>query len=554
MGNAVAKDPRIAFVAVDLRWEDQTGGFTPFSYAAYKLDASLRGDPELAGVQSAVFDLPSADPERFLEELEAFRPTLVAASTYVWSTSTFMTLARRLKERDPSIRFVMGGPSARRSVLELPPYRDGLPFLDAVVTGEGEEVMRLLAREHLRDDWKSTVPGLSFPGPLSWRTSAPIERPVLDDYPTPYQVGTAPSGKMGFMETFRGCPIHCAFCQWGEERSDRVHGSEYLAENLRALDRSDVNDVLFLDAAFNLSSRAFRHLLEAERQVGALAHRSTSGHIYPIELKDQHFELMARVGHFRGCIGIQSFDEQVLKRLGRPSETRRLETAIESLRGRITIEAEFIMGLPGDTPASFRRTFHRAVELCDSIRVFWCLALPDALLERAAEFDISFDPRTFKVESCAGWSAEDLKREWDYMLEFGAGRTNLYYGDNWLGFATVPAGQPVEDAVIRPRELAGRPALGILQQRVAREIAGWRLERVRKDRESWLFDLGSPGGEVVVSVEPARPELRSFLQLDGLSYSHRGKLGPGCDVGLRRVIQLLHRDAPDFLGKGSNGW
>jgi radical SAM superfamily enzyme YgiQ (UPF0313 family) len=44
-------------------------------------------------------------------------------------------------------------------------------------------------------------------------------------------------------------------------------------------------------------------------------------------------------------------------------ENTRLEATIASLRGRIPIDAEFIVGLPGDTPKSFRDTFHRAVEL-----------------------------------------------------------------------------------------------------------------------------------------------------------------------------------------------
>src|SRR5258706_5312481 len=129
-GSKVASPtPRIAFVAVDLRWEDQTGNFAPFSYASYKLEAAVKSLPELAGVETRVFDLPSADPDDFFSALAQYQPTLVAASTYVWSTATFTRLAQKLKQHDPPVRFVMGGPSARRSALELDPYRAHLPLI-----------------------------------------------------------------------------------------------------------------------------------------------------------------------------------------------------------------------------------------------------------------------------------------------------------------------------------------------------------------------------------------------------------------------------------------
>ena len=49
--------PRIAFVAVDLRWEDETGYFATFSYAAYKLAAAIRGSEEFSQVATRVFAL-----------------------------------------------------------------------------------------------------------------------------------------------------------------------------------------------------------------------------------------------------------------------------------------------------------------------------------------------------------------------------------------------------------------------------------------------------------------------------------------------------------------
>ena len=148
-------------------------------------------------------------------------------------------LAARVRRWDPDVRFVMGGPAVRTSLLDLPPYRDGVRGVDAIATGEGEEVVRQLARHHRSADFLDHVPGLLVPHALGWRATAPIERPVLDDYASPYELGRVPPGLAGFVETFRGCPIHCEFCQWGEQKADRVHGADYLERHLRGLATTD---------------------------------------------------------------------------------------------------------------------------------------------------------------------------------------------------------------------------------------------------------------------------------------------------------------------------
>lgn len=549
--------PRIAFVAVDLRWEDETGYFAPFSYAAYKLEAAIRGSEEFSQVETRVFELVSRDPEVFLDALLEYQPTLVAASTYLWSLPTFVSLAKLLRERAPHIRFVMGGPSARKSMLDLAAYRDTARHIDAVVFGDGEVVMRQLARHHLDDDWRDKVPGLNYRTALGWRSTGELGRPVLDDYTTPYHLGTAPPGKMGFFESYRGCPIACAFCQWGDQRSDRVHSREYLVEMLRDLDGSGVNDVLCLDAALNLSPRAFRNLLDAEREVRALANRRLQCHLYPLMLKDEHYEFIELVGDFQAAIGIQSLDPGVLAKLGRPFEPKRFEAAIDSMRSAVTLDMEFIMGLPGDNPRAFRETFHKVVDMADNVRVFWCLALPDAFLERVDEFGISFDPKTLMVDACDGWTYDDMRREWDYMLEFGGRCERLHHGPNWLGFCT-PNGSRRSAAKHReshvPEQVEEHTPLtlpaatiehlaGVLGSRVR----GWQLRAARIDRRTLLLELDSPGGGVVLEAVAEQAGMRSFHSHRGIAYSHRGQVDRNDARQLREVIELIHDDTRGLI-------
>jgi len=535
----MARERRVAFLARDLVWGDESDGSLPFSYAARKIEASVRSAPDLADVATTTIDLRETDPDAYFEAIREFRPTLIAASTYIWSIELFTEVAERVHHWDPSVRFVMGGPSARPSVLTLEPYAAQAGYVHALVKGEGEEIIRRLVRDHLSEDWRELVPGMQVKHPLGYRSSGEIDPPALDDYASPYQLGTIPRAEHGFLETFRGCPISCAFCQWGDERADRIYSAEYLAGHLRGFVDAGVSTVHVLDAAFNLSSRAFRNFAAAEREAKVLCDRKVIGHVYPSYLKDYHLDLLSSFGRAELDVGIQSFDRQVLKGLGRPFDPARLERMLHELAGRFPVDLEIIMGLPGDDPASFRRTFERAIEFPAKVRVFWCLALPDALLERAEEYDIDFDPITFGVRSCRGWSPEDLESEWAYVKSVASTMYRPEMGSNWIEFRTES-----EAARHMSGDLRAWPIAGAVQTRlkglVEGAAMGYELQEAERGQGGVILHLDGKTGPVVLSAAVASPGQRSFVELGGIAYSHRGELARPDASRLRSFIERVH--------------
>lgn len=543
-------------VSIDPVWEDPSGDFAPFTYGVRKLEASIRSDPSLDDVEVRVIDLFERDPEAFFEAIAEFRPTLVGAATYLWSIAPFMALAEKIARWDPSLDVVLGGPHARASVLALPTYAPLARTVTAAVTGEGEAIVRTIARAHLEPGWAARTPGLLVPHALGWRSTGPLERVDLEAFPSPYQLGTAPHGLTGYLETFRGCPIHCNFCQWGEQRADRVHSAEYLASHLEGLRRAEVPNVFCLDAAFNLSPRAFRALAEAERQTGVLKDTIVHGHLYPTFLRDEHLELLTSFGRCQVAIGVQSFDAEVLHRLGRPFDLERFERVCDVVRQHWPIELELMLGLPGDTPASFRRTFERAVEIADSVRVFWTLVLPDALLDRAdPRMDIRFDPHTWLIESCAGWSPEDLRRELDHVKRVALEHENAVVADHWAGFqvrrrAEQRAGlrRTIEGELDRALPALDPELVEGVRQRVG-AIGGWRLRTMRRQHDGVFFDLDSPEGFVTLEAVRAALDRPCFEARDGVAYSHRGAVSHGEVPRLRAIIGLVHPDAQPLVSR-----
>jgi radical SAM superfamily enzyme YgiQ (UPF0313 family) len=388
------------------------------SYGIRRILAALMADPELRDVQVALIDVERPDADAYTNALEEFEPDLVGFSIYVWSTPCLVEVARRIKAKRPRCAVVFGGPSARTALFDLRPYAPAHRYLDAVVSTEGEETFRDIARlPKLSRKALESVPGLDLPLPLGWWRTAPRAAIAeLDRIASPYQADVMKRGTVAYLETYRGCPFSCTFCEWGADNNNKaVFSADYIARDLEAYARHQASAVFLVDAGLNLNPRAFRNLREAEARVGFLKTVGFWSEIYPSLIREEHLEFLSSVKAGYLGIGLQSIDPAVLKDLQRPFDQRRLETVVRQVCDVAHAEVQIIFGLPGDSPAGFRRTLEVARSLPVSVRAYGCLVLPDALMTRSKpEWQVRYDPVSLKMTSCRGWSEADLgeMREW----------------------------------------------------------------------------------------------------------------------------------------------
>ena len=388
------------------------------SYGVRRILAALMADPALADPQVALIDVERADADAYVRAIEEFEPDLVGMSVYVWSTPCLVEVARRLKAKRPDLPIVFGGPSARTALFDLRPYAPAHRYLDAVVSSEGEETFRDIARLPLLSRKAlESVPGLELPLPLGWwRTPARAPVADLDRIASPYQSGVMERGAVAYLETYRGCPFSCAFCEWGADNGSKaVFSADYLARELEAFARHRASAVFLVDAGLNLNHKAFRNLRAAAARVDYLKNVGFWSELYPSLVREEHLEFLASVKAGYLGIGLQSTDPAVLKDLDRPFDQRRLETVVRQVSAVANAELQVIFGLPGDSPAGFRRTLETARALPVSVRAYGCLVLPDALMTRAKpEWNVRYDPVSLRMTSCKGWAEADLAemRDW----------------------------------------------------------------------------------------------------------------------------------------------
>jgi radical SAM superfamily enzyme YgiQ (UPF0313 family) len=388
------------------------------SYGVRRILAAVVADPALNRPLVALVDVGRPDVEAYVQALEQFEPDLIGMSAYVWSLPCLVEVARRIKSKRPDCPIVFGGPSARTAMFDLRPYAPAHRYLDAVVSSEGEETFRDIARlPRVTRAALESVPGLDLPLPLGWWRTAP-RAPIaeLDAIASPYRTGVMTKGAVAYLETYRGCPFSCAFCEWGAENTTKaVFSTDYLARELESFARHEASAVFLVDAGLNLNHRAFRNLRAAEARVGFLRQASFWSEIYPSLVREEHLEFLSSVKAGYLGIGLQSTDPAVLKDLDRPFDQRRLETVVRQVCDVAKAELQVIFGLPGDSPAGFRRTLEAARSMPVAVRAYGCLVLPDALMTRAKpEWRVRYDPVSLRMTSCLGWSEADLAemREW----------------------------------------------------------------------------------------------------------------------------------------------
>ncbi|MFN7941321.1 MAG: cobalamin-dependent protein [Thermoanaerobaculia bacterium] len=407
------------------------------SYGLYRVRASLAAAPGLADLEISTLELPMLDAQEVAERILAERADLVGFSVYLWSFPTLLEAARRLRRADPALSLIFGGPSAEPPMCQLPPHRDSAAVLDALVLGEGEIAIRELLADRQPDParWRS-IPGLALPADGTWRRTPP--RPLntrLDELPSPAAMGILPRRTVTYLETFRGCPMSCSFCEWGVMESGTLFSREYLERELAAIAELEPTVIFQLDAALNLNHHAFRNLAAAEREVGCLKRNGLIALFYPSLVRDEHFEFLAGVRNVFLTVGLQSLDEQVLSAVDRRVQRDKFERIVRdviALPNVRSMAVELILGLPTDSPEKFRSSLEQVLELGVAVRVYKCLVLPNGLMTRApSEQAVRFDATSLLLTSSSGWSERALAEEQERLTRLADGTPGAYTADYW---------------------------------------------------------------------------------------------------------------------------
>jgi radical SAM superfamily enzyme YgiQ (UPF0313 family) len=152
---------------------------------------------------------------------------IVAFSVYVWNHNYIYALGNRIKEINPNVLIVLGGPEP--AITDPDIFRKN-PWMDLVVCYEGEITFKRILQTYRSKDWAS-VPGLLINNNGdAVKTDDATRINLLEDVPSPYLMGIFDEliadhpeiTWQGTLETTRGCPYACTFCDWGSLTYNKV--------------------------------------------------------------------------------------------------------------------------------------------------------------------------------------------------------------------------------------------------------------------------------------------------------------------------------------------
>jgi radical SAM superfamily enzyme YgiQ (UPF0313 family) len=377
--------------------------------------------------------------------VRAGTPSIFLFSNYVWTIERNLAMSALVKRANPHSITVHGGPSTPKYELDAEQFFAEHPHVDVTVRNEGETTFAGIldaldmsspgSIDALRD-----VPGLTFrsaSGTLV-RTEERERMTDLDVLPSPYLLGlfdpfgSAQSGAI--IETNRGCPYGCTFCDWGSATLSRIRkfSLDRVFAELEWSAQHQIDIASIADANFGIFERDVeiaQRIAELKREYGFPQTVAVNYAKNTVKHLRQIIEILADVEILtEGVVSLQSMDEPTLKIIRRSNIKldKYNELSAEFRRSRLPLAADIMMGLPGSTPTAFRNDLQQCTDRDVRVRANPTQLLPNSPMndpEYRAEHGITAKPGEILMEA-----ASFTRAEWNEMDRL---RRAYYIFDNW---------------------------------------------------------------------------------------------------------------------------
>ncbi len=281
------------------------------------------------------------------EKILALDPAVVGLGVYIWNLAECSQVVALLKRLRPGLPVILGGPEV--SCEQDLPALAGLA--DHIIAGEGE----LAFRELCERAPKTCRPGKFLVAEVPDLATLELPYELYDDQDIAHRTI--------YVEASRGCPFGCEFCLANRTRVRRVPPEKLLA----ALDRlwqRGARQFKFVDRALHLAlSRELLEFFRTRCEPGTFVHLELVPDHLPRHLAEVIADFPSGVLQLEA--GVQTFNPEVSARIGRQQDYERLGETLGFLRHQtgVHLHADLIVGLPGETMASFAAGFDRLIAL-----------------------------------------------------------------------------------------------------------------------------------------------------------------------------------------------
>ena len=280
---------------------------------------------------SDIFFIPD-DPIKIVDQIN--EPYIVGFSVYLWNLDYSDLIAKEIKKRWKNCIIVYGGPQARKR-----------PWVDKVIYKEGEiSFANFLLEKNI--DVERIKDLNSLPSPYL--------NGVFDHYFKKYDNYVLNA----VLETNRGCPFKCTFCDWGGVTYSKIHKFDLqrIFEELEWFSNHKIEHITCTDANFGIFKERDEKIVDKLIQ---LKHdneypyvfstnwaKNSNEDILNIALKLKTASMLRKLG-----LSLQSLNFDVLTNVKRKNmELNNLSNILKQAKERdLEVMVEMILNLPGET-------------------------------------------------------------------------------------------------------------------------------------------------------------------------------------------------------------
>lgn len=335
-------------------------------------------------------------------------PYIAAFSCSVWNIEFNKTLAKRVKEKYPACIIIFGGHSVRENDVSL---LEENPYIDILMFGEGEKTFADILRT-LPDGDLRNVENIAFRSSNGCVCTPRSLREDISAYPSPYLTGVFDTimnenpgtDWLAVLETNRGCPYSCAYCDWCSGKKMRHFPMEKVLGEIDWFAKNKIEYIFCADSNFGMFDRDIEiaeYLVASKRKTG---YPKVFRPCYEKNSADRVFSICSILnseGMDKGAtMAYQTLSDEALKNIGRKNLTMEHFSSLvrRYTEAGIPCYSELILGLPGETKQSFCEGICRLLEngQHNSINVYHCEMLPNSDMSDKA-FIEKHGIRTIKV-------------------------------------------------------------------------------------------------------------------------------------------------------------
>lgn len=389
-----------------------------------------------------VYYNPDQSVETLIDEISLNgKPDILLVSLYIWNRNRSNKLVKKAKEKWPDLKVIVGGNEVPQDTYRFERFVKENPGYDYYVNSEGEIALEMVLRKILSEQSIFQSPYFDdcfYEIGNSKIVKIPQRKRYLDhknflDYPSACELGLydelikkLPSVDIqGIIETNRGCPYSCTFCDWGLEEKLRKFSMQRIKKEIDWY-VDNVNEIMIADANFGIKSRDYEI-------ASYIVHRVNNSpksklHTVAITFAKNNKERVLDIAElletndltrFGATFSLQSMNQNTLETIKRDnmSITDNFDWIADNfIKKQIPYYHELIIGLPQETKKSFLTGMSRLLEYNPQTINVWKLGWLEnneiSLKNHSEQFGLKWK----KVEQGPFTDFED-EREFSYIIK-----------------------------------------------------------------------------------------------------------------------------------------